>query len=387
MHIAYVTETYPPEINGVALTVARTVAYLRARGHAVEVVRPAQSGEARGAWEGDWRTVGCPIPVYPDMRFGLALPSALAQRFTAIGADLVHVATEGPLGRAAITAARQLGVRTTSDFRTRFHSYSNYYGIGFLRSAIEGYLRRFHNATDRTFVPTERLRIELADAGFERLEVIGRGVDLHAFSPAHRDPALRHAWDAADDAPVLLYVGRLAAEKQVGLALRAFRSALHFEPRARMVVVGDGPRRGALERACPEARFVGTQSGAALAAHYASADLFLFPSESETFGNVTMEALASGVPVIAFDSGAAAEHVRDRVCGRLVAPGDHDDFIRAVRLMTSLRSSAHGREMARAARRAVADEDWEMSLRRFERQLLETADDAARNGFVHARTA
>ncbi len=387
MRIAYVTETWPPEVNGVALTVARTVAYLRAHGHEVEVVRPAQPGESRGAGDGEWRTSGWPIPVYPDMRFGVSLPSALARRFGRVGAELVHVATEGPLGRAAIAAAHRLGLPTTSDFRTRFHSYSGYYGIGFLRSAIEGYLRRFHNATDRSFVPTERLRIELTDVGFERLEVIGRGVDLKQFSPAHRDPALRRAWGVVDDAPVLLHVGRLAAEKQVELALRAFRCARQVAPSARMVVVGDGPRRAALERAYPEVHFTGTQSGAALAACYASADLFLFPSESETFGNVTMEALASGLPVIAFDSGAAAEHVRDRVCGRLVGAGDHDDFVRATCLLTTLVASAHGREMARAARRAVADEGWESSLRQFERHLLETFAHADRTRYAHARTA
>ena len=382
MQIAVVTETYPPEINGVALTVAKAVAFLRERQHGVDVVRPAQAGEARGDTAGDgdggseWRSAGWPIPVYREARFGVAWPAVLARRFAQAGTQLVHVATEGPLGRAAVTAARRLGLPVTSDFRTNFDRYSRYYRLGFLGPLIGAYLRNFHNATDRTFVPTERCRDELALAGFERLRVVGRGVDLERFSPRHRNAALRLGWGHHGSSPVLLYVGRLAAEKKVELALQAFRRARAYVPLARMVVVGDGPRRAALEREYPEVRFIGMQTGAALAACYASADVFLFPSESETFGNVTLEALASGLPVVTFDSAAAAEHVIDRVSGRLVAPGDDEAFVMATCLATTLHDFSRAGAARVATRRSVEAQSWPAVLGRFERQLLEVAFDA-----------
>lgn len=380
MQIAFVTETYPPEINGVALTVARAVAFLREQRHGVDVVRPSQAGESHGDAERDggseWRSAGWPIPVYREARFGVAWPAVLARRFARAGTQLVHVATEGPLGRAAVIAARRLGLPVTSDFRTNFHRYSRYYGLGFLGPVIGAYLRNFHNATDCTFVPTTRCRDELALAGFDRLRVVGRGVDLERFSPLHRDAALRLSWGHHGSSPVLLYVGRLAAEKKVELALQAFRRARAYVPLARMVVVGDGPRRVALERDYPEVRFIGMQTGAALAACYASADLFVFPSESETFGNVTLEALASGLPVVAFDSAAAAEHVVDRVSGRLVAPGDDDAFVMATCLATTLHDFSRAGVASIATRRSVEAQSWPAVLERFERQLLEVAFDA-----------
>jgi glycosyltransferase involved in cell wall biosynthesis len=376
MRIAFVTETYPPEINGVALTVGRTVAYLRARGHELDVIRPAQPGEPSGeAKNGEWRSAGWPIPVYPDLRFGIARSLPLARRFAQREMQLVHVATEGPLGWAAVSAARRLGLPTTSDFRTNFHQYSRYYGAGWLEPAICGYLRRFHNRTDRSFAPTLQTRRELIRAGFERVELVGRGVDLERFTPARRDAGLRRRWGAGIG-PVLLHVGRLAAEKNVELALQAFRSAQRLEPSARMVVVGEGPRRRALERAYPEAQFVGLQTGDALAAHYASADIFLFPSQSETFGNVTLEALASGLPVVGFDLAAAADHITDRVNGRIVPPGNDAAYVVAVCLMTTQRRELEALRVA--ARRRVVAHDWDSALRVFEGQLMEAARDAER---------
>lgn len=372
MRIAYVTETWPPELNGVSLTVERTVRYLRSRGHLVELIRPRQPGESPLDAGDELRTVGCVIPMYPDLRFGLARAGTLARRFRQSRPDLVHLATPGPLPWAALAAARALGIATTSDFRTNFHQYSRHYGLGLFAGPVLGLLRRFHNLTRRTFVPTQAARRELAAAGFHELSVVGRGVDTERFTPAARSESLRATWGAGPDTPVLLAVGRIAAEKNVELALRAFERARRDRPDLRMVVVGDGPARARLTAAHPAARFVGAQRGAALAAHYASADAFLFPSLSDTFGNVVLEALASGLPVVAFDCAAAAEHVGDGASGRLVVPGDDAGFIAATAAfavapatLQPLRDAA-----VAAARRAT----WDEVLERFEARLQDTVD-------------
>jgi glycosyltransferase involved in cell wall biosynthesis len=369
MRIAYVTETYPPELNGVSLTVERTVRYLRGRGHNVELIRPRQPGEARLDASDELRTAGCAIPVYRELRFGLARIGPLVRRFQRTRPELVHLATPGPLPWAALAAARALGIATTSDFRTNFHQYSRYYGIGFLADPVLGLLRRFHNLSERTFVPTRAAARELRAAGFHNLTTVGRGVDTERFTPALRSAELRRQWQAGDG-PVLLMVGRVAAEKNVELGLRAFEHARAARPGTRMVVVGDGPARRRLEAAHPEVRFVGVQRGAELAAHYASSDVFLFPSLSDTFGNVVMEALASALPVVSFAAAAPAEHVDDGVSGRLVVPGDEEAYLAAVQAMTDpgLALAPMRAAALAAARRAT----WPEVLARFEARLEDT---------------
>jgi glycosyltransferase involved in cell wall biosynthesis len=369
LRIAYVTETFPPELNGVSLTVERTLRHLRSRGHAIELIRPRQRGEPALDSAEELRTGGCPIPMYPDLRFGLSRIGPLRRRFERTRPQLVHLATPGPLAWAALVAARSLRIPATSDFRTNFHEYSRYYGLGWLASPALSLLRRFHNLTQRTFVPTRASRRELAAAGFERLAIVGRGVDGERFTPAARSEALRAEWQAGDG-PVLLTVGRIAAEKNVELALRAFERARARRPSTQMIVVGDGPSRAALEAAHPHARFVGVKRGDELAAHYASADVFLFPSLSDTFGNVVLEALASGLPVVSYDVAAASEHVRDGRSGRLVVPGDEPGFVaETLSLVQDPGALAPMREEALAA---AARASWPGVLAGFEAHLEDT---------------
>lgn len=381
MRIAYVTETYPPEINGVALTAERIVRHLRSAGHAVRLLRPRRSGEAARHDEDEWRSAGAPIPFYPELRFGWARPGGLRAQWRRDGArpDLVHVVTPGPLGWAALRAARLEGIPTSADFRTNFHAYCEHYGMGWLEPLVFGHLRRLHGMADCNFVPTAELGAQLAGRGFERLHVLGRGVDARLFTPALRDAALRQGWRASPEHRVMLYVGRLAAEKNVGLALQTFERLSARRPDLRMVVVGDGPLRARLERVHPRARFVGMQTGAALARHYASADVFLFPSLTETFGNVTLEALASGLAVAAFDTGAAAAHVRDGTSGCLTPPchglAAADAFLNAA--TRALDASDPGGPLRREARLAAERADWQGVLRGFEQQLCRVAQAGA----------
>lgn len=373
MRIAYVSETFPPEINGVALTAERTVQALRAAGHGLQLIRPRQAGEAARRDATEWRCPGGPIPMYPALRYGWATPSALRALWQEADAlpELVHVATPGPVGWAALRAARSLGLPTSADFRTNFNAYCGHYGLGWLEPVALGYLKRLHAMADQTFVPTPELRDQLAGHGFERLKVLGRGVDATRFSPSRRDPGLREDWRASDGHRVLLYVGRLAAEKNVSLALQTFERLSARRPGLRMVVVGDGPQREKLERAHPQARFVGMKTGLELARHYASADVFLFPSLTDTFGNVTLEALASGLAVAAFDTGAAGQHVVDGVSGCLAPVSEGlagvDAFLATA--TQALDASAPGHPMRQAARLAALQADWGRVQHRFEQHL------------------
>jgi glycosyltransferase involved in cell wall biosynthesis len=367
--IAYVTETFPPEINGVAATVARFVEQLQRRNWQVDLVRPRQQHEAARDDIELLLTRGLPLPMYPDLRLGLARSAALAARWRRTQPALVHVATEGPLGAAAVKAAQQLGLPVTSDFRTNFHAYSRHYRMGWAQGAVLGYLRRFHNRTVRTFVPTPALKRELEQGGFARIDVVGRGVDHGRFSPAHRSAALRAAWGAAAHEPVLLYVGRVAAEKNIALALCAYRAVRAQVPQARLVIVGDGPLQRRLHREHPDVHFAGPRRGYDLARHYASADIFLFPSLTDTFGNVVLEALASRLLVVAFDEAAANAHMTHGVHGLLARRGDAEGFVAAAQqaahqlpLMQSLRDAA------RAAAEALG---WEQVAQTFEAHLLQ----------------
>ncbi|MGE5384570.1 MAG: glycosyltransferase family 4 protein [Betaproteobacteria bacterium] len=372
MRIAYVTETFPPEINGVSLTVERTVRFLRERGHSVDLIRPRQRGEAHLESANEWRTGGMPIPMYPDLRLGFTRPARLKERFELYRPDIVHIATQGPLGYMAARAARSLGLPVTTDFRTNFHSYSRYYRLGWLEPLVCHYLRSFHNRADLTFVPTRALRDQLRKKGFKRLEVVGRGVDTALFTPAKRRHELRRAWGAGDEQSiVMLYVGRLAAEKNVELALRAFTISRYLRPNTQMVVVGDGPQRQRLEANYPLAHFVGVKHGEELAHHYASADLFVFPSQSETFGNVTLEAMASGLAVVAFDGAAVKEHVRNGQNGIIVGTDYEGDFIQ-----TACRTAAMADLLAplcKNARDTAKSVKWETISSRFEKHLTSVA--------------
>ena len=366
LRVAFVTETYPPEVNGVATTTAQFVARLRLRRHEVQVVRPAQAVDATRPTD-DLLMRGVPIPGYPHLRMGLPSKGRLMQYWRRQRPDVVHVATEGPLGWSAFRAAAELGLPVTSDFRTNFQAYSRHYRIGWLQRPIEAYLRNLHNRAACTLVPTEPLRRELAAAGFERVAVVPRGVDTRRFDPEGRQQALRTQWGADRGELVIGHVGRLAAEKNLGLVITAWRAVRAFRPNARLVFVGDGPMRTELQQTCPGAVFTGLQRDDALAEHFASLDLFLFPSITETFGNVTLEALASGLPVVAFDHAAAGQVIDHGRDGLLAPLGDAGAFVREAAALA--RDPVRRAALGAAARARALTLGWDAVLTRFEAHL------------------
>lgn len=322
MRYAIVTETYPPEVNGVALTVQSLERGLLDRGHDTTLIRPRQR-RAQAAEDRECLIPSLPLPRYPGLRFGLPVAHRLEEIWRTQRPDAIYVATEGPLGWAALRAARKLGIATASGFHTRFDEYMRDYGVSFLQSTALRWMRHFHNLADATLVPTTELRDFLSANRFANVVRLARAVDTELFHPERRDASLRAKWGLGEQDLAVIHVGRIAAEKNLDLAIRSFREIVARHPTARFVWVGDGPERARIERENPDFVFSGVQRGETLCRHFASADLFLFPSLSETYGNVTLEALASGVPTVAFDYGAARERLRSGENGvAIVESGD-----------------------------------------------------------------
>lgn len=355
------------------MTIGRTVGAMQARGHRVQLIRPRQHLTETPARDERFEEVlsrGIGIPRYQGLRLGLPATRALLRLWSAQRPDVVHVVTEGPLGWSALAAAGKLRLPLSTGFHTNFHAYSRHYGIGFLKRPISAYLRRFHNRANATMVPTDAMRHTLERDGYQGVRVVARGVDTRLFSPARRQVALRKAWGADESAPVALYVGRLAPEKNLCLVVRAFDAMRAVDSRTRLVWVGDGPERAALQKQHPDHVFAGMRSGEDLAAHYASCDVFLFPSLTETFGNVTLEAMASGLAVVAYDYAAAQQHIVHGESGRLARCADAEDFAGQAR---ALAADPRGMGGLRAAARATAETiDWEKVFADFEAVLRDT---------------
>ncbi|MDP2805032.1 MAG: glycosyltransferase family 1 protein [Gallionellaceae bacterium] len=379
LRVAIVTETFPPEVNGVAMTLGRIVNGLVQRGYTVQLVRPRQASDnGVSTLEGveEVLTKGIQIPTYQDLRLGLPKQRRLIKLWTKNRPDIVHVATEGPLGWSAVAAARKLKLPVTSSFHTNFHSYSQHYGIGLLQTIIDNYLRKLHNLTDATMVPTKAMLQELQGRGYQNVTKLSRGVSTELFSPEKRSQALRETWGASPDDVVVLLVGRLAKEKNINLVLTSFQAIKLQLPSAKIVFVGDGPLRDQLEKSCPDAIFAGIRKNEELATHYASGDLFLFSSLTETFGNVVPEALASGLAVVSYDNAAAKELITTGQNGVLVTAGDELEFVNAsVDLATNMQKQLAVRQ---AAAPSVAHLCWDAVHNSFAEILIRALDNHQR---------
>lgn len=370
LHVALISETFPPEINGVANTLGRLVEGLRGRGHRVQLIRPRQEADQQAASESDLLlTRGWPLPGYPGLQWGQSSLHKLLRRWKRQRPDVLYIATEGPLGLSALRAARRLAIPVVSGFHTNFQQYTGHYGFGLLTRAMTNYLRWFHNRTQLTLVPSIGQQVELQRRGFERLALLARGVDSQLFHPRRRSDALRESWGLGADDLAVVHVGRLAAEKNLGLLVKAFHALQRAQPqrRMRLILVGDGPLRSNLQAQLPEALFYGLQRGETLAEHYASGDLFLFPSLSETFGNVVLEALASSLGVVAFDQAAAAQHIHHGHNGMLARPGDETGFCEAA--CELLEDAEVLRRIRLNARRHASHLSWDGIVAQFEQHL------------------
>lgn len=370
MKICIVTETYPPEVNGVAMTLHRISDELHKQGHRVTIVRPRQSSEAQNAQYPDETIVtGLPLPGYDGLRFGLPCRRKLRQLWQVEMPEIIYAGTEGPLGQSAIKAAADLNIPIVSGFHTNFHEYMKHYKLPILEKMVQGFLRKTHNKTRRTFAPSQDVIKRLQDMGIEGTRLLGRGVDTELFNPSKRDNALRQRWGVGEHGTVALFVSRLAAEKNIPLAAKAFAQIKRAQPEAACVFVGDGPERAKLEKAHPDFIFAGMQKGEDLARHYASADLFVFPSVTETFGNVVTEAMASGLVTIAYNYAAPGRYINDGRNGYLAPYDDHAAFLKATE--HALAQQSKWREIRTAARQTAEGLGWAGIVKQFAQDLEE----------------
>jgi glycosyltransferase involved in cell wall biosynthesis len=314
---------------------------------------------------------GFPIPGYALLRMGFPAGRRLKRLWTAERPDLVHVATEGPLGISAIRAAKALGIPVTSSFHTNFHAYTRHYQLSLLHRLALGWLRYVHNETRATFAPTKELCAELTAEGFKGMTLLSRGVDTRQFHPGRRSEALRSEWGAGPDDPVVIHVGRMAAEKNYPLLFEVYAAMKRANPACRFVLAGEGPLKKAMMRDHPDCVFAGFFSREEIGRYYASADIYIHASLTETFGNVLTEAMASGLACAGFDYAAARIFVQDGVTG-LSMPCDRREALIAagVRLATD---ADLRRRLRTAARVAVEAQSWETVIEAFETDLVAAA--------------
>jgi UDP-2,3-diacylglucosamine pyrophosphatase LpxH/glycosyltransferase involved in cell wall biosynthesis len=360
MKIDFVTDTFLPDVNGVAMTLARLTDGLRRRGHRIHVIR---TGE-RGSGETVVPSVG--LPGYKEVRLGLPGPFRLRKRWSKRRPDAIYVATESLLGDSAVKVGKSMGIPVITGFHTNFHEYMTQYRLGSFEPAARYYLKRFHSRADCTLAPSQEVVEMLRAQGFPEVHLLGRGVDTALFDPAKRCEALRASWGAGPSVPVALVVGRVAAEKNLDLAMQAFHRLVVQQPELRCVVVGDGPLREKLSQEHPQVHFSGVKTGEELARHYASADFLLFPSETETFGNVLLEGMASGLVAVSYDYAAAARHVTHAENAYKAAKGDADEFV----ALAGEAMRVHRDDLMRIRARETAEAlGWDSIIGSFEEHL------------------
>ncbi len=371
--LLYATDTYPPQLNGVSVVTALSVEGMRRRGWIVDVIAPRYPPVPDDVFVSGGDPAASVIalpstafPLYPDIRLAAPAWRDIDEVIATFVPDVVHCATEFMIGRLAQRAARKRDLPVVSSYHTDFSRYTVAYGVPWLERPVQRYLARFHRRSRRVFTPGESAAAELRAFGVTDVEVWGRGVDVATFRPERRDPALRRAY-AGDDAFLLLHVGRLAPEKGVERILAGFaraRERLAGGRPIRLVIAGSGPRESVLRASASEGvTFLGNlDRSTVLPRLYASADAFVFASHTETLGLVLLEAMASGLPVIAAPVGGVADHLRSGINGLAYPPGDTEAMADAiVRLATS---AGDLRALGEGARRTATERSWELELDR-----------------------
>jgi glycosyltransferase involved in cell wall biosynthesis len=357
MRVAVVTENFLPKLDGVTRTLAMLLEHLRRRGHQAILIGP-EGSPRRYAGFRVFGARGLPLPFYPELR-ALAPPPEFGQRLSWFRPDVLHVADPVLLGAAGIGWARRVGVPIVSSYHTNLAAYCAHYGFPFLQEPSWFYRRLLHNQCGATLCPSPSTARVVERRGFERVAVWPRGVDASLFNPGKRSEAWRRQI-APGAKKIVLYAGRLSYEKNLGVLVDAFKAL--DEPETHLVLVGDGPAREGLERSLARraVTFTGYLMGEALAVAYASADVFAFPSLTETFGQVVQEAMASGLPVVGFDAEGVRDLVTTGVTGLLAQAHTIAAFAEALRSL--LCSDQLRADLGAQAQDFAATRAWEIVM-------------------------
>lgn len=364
MRIDIITDTYLPDINGVAMTLGRLVGLLRARGHKVHVVHTAVEADIN---TGETRVKSIALPTYSEVRIGFPSYMRLKKRWVKKRPDVIYVATESPLGISALKAANAMNIPVAAGFHTNFHQYMNKYKLAVLKDVAMNYLKSVHEKADLTLTPSEDAVTMLKESGFKKVNLLGRGVDTELFSPSKRSEKLRKSWGADDQSPVAIIVGRVAVEKNLDFALNCLHEAKKScLAELKIVVVGSGPAQKKLQETYSDVQFLGTKQGEKLAQCYASADIMVFASETETFGNVILEAMASGLVTMSYNYAASKLYVKDGVNGYHAEKSNELEF--SEKLGNALQDWQN-KEIKEAAVETVSKLSWESVTDTLERYL------------------
>jgi phosphatidylinositol alpha 1,6-mannosyltransferase len=391
VRVLYCTDTYPPQVNGVSVVTALSVDGLQRRQWECAVVAPRYPDETLVSSDPTSSPAGSAVdrttipsvalPLYPEVRLAAPVYQTVAAAIARFKPDLVHCQTEFVIGRLGQMAARRARVPLVSSYHTDFGKYVAAYGVPWLYPPVAGYIGRFHRRSLRTYTPSAPAKEDLRRARIEHVEVWGRGVDVQAFAPNRRSRSLRDAY-RIDDSFVLLHVGRFAAEKGVERIVEAYRIARDLLPtgvrRLRLVLAGSGPATSRVRAAAPDdVIFLGQlDRQKALPTLYASADAFVFSSLTETLGLVVLEAMASGLPVIATPAGGVADHLRDGENGIAYPPADTLAMARAI-VRLALDRDLHAR-LAAGARHTAEMLSWDHELDRLDASYREVLAAAGR---------
>ena len=332
MRIAVFSDTFFPQINGVSRVLGKYLEYMDKKDIEYSLFVPDKQERV---YDGNIIPLGgVKFVLYPEMKIVIPRYLKVKHVLDAFKPDLVHLATPFSMGLMGMKYARARQLPLISSYHTNFDQYLNYYDLPLLIGPVNKYVKWFHSFSQLNFCPSRETLLQLQELGINNLEVCPNGVDQEFFSPDFRNDQTRQSLFAGDEGPILLYVGRIAPEKGLDVLLKAVKTLNHWGTSFKLILVGDGPSREKLEAmGIDNVLFLGYKTGRELQEIYASADLFVFPSTTETFGNVVLEAMCSGLPVVAARAGGVKDNVIDMYNGMTFQPGDHLDMARAINML------------------------------------------------------
>jgi len=387
MRLAFFTDTFFPQVNGVSRTMERQIQYLKSRGDEIIIFAPEYKNYDGEKFDGYGRMEtfrSMKVFFYPECRLSVTYKSRIRQCIMDFRPDLIHIVTEFTIGIAGLLVGRELGIPMVSSFHTDYDKYMDYYKMSGLKPLAWKILKKIHNSCALTFCPSETTKKLLTSKGIKNVHVLSNGVETDFFSPDKKSHEIRRQLGNQDKI-MILYVGRVALEKDIDVLIDAYRLIKEkYSSRVSLVITGDGPVRQKYQQACgDEIIFTGYMKGDDLARIYASADFFAYPSTTETFGNVVVEAMSSGLPVIAAASGGVLDTVKDGYNGILTEPRNPESFARG--LEHFIVNEKFRQECGKNAREFALSKNWDLILQDMYNTFERIIEENPRPEFVRRR--